>query len=295
MPPGGWFTGIGGMTGPVVVIKVDNAPSAQPLQLGLDKASIVYQEVVEGGATRFAAVYPGPVQVDVGPVRSARDTDIELFAQYGRVIFGFSGANRNVLAHVDAANLIDGSWDRYDGLYTERGRRVEAYNVYTTPARLAARLSAGAVRVHDIGLRFGDAPPGGKPVTGVAEATFTPDSRDQMTWDPALKGWRIAQNGRPVVMSDGAVVAPANVLIQSVRLTAGGYVDVLGNNSPDSRTVGKGRVVLLRDGKAYAGTWSRPSAHAGTRFLGADGKDLLLHPGRTWVLLVPDVTRVTFR
>lgn len=292
--PGAWLTGIAGYTGPVVVLKVDNAPSARPLQLGLDKASIVYQEVVEGGATRFAAVFPGPMPVDVGPIRSARDTDIELLAQYGRVVFGFSGANRNVLAHVDAANLVDASWEHYDALYDVRGARAEAYNVYTSPARLVAQVGHGAAAVRDIGLRFGAAPVGGRPATGSVQATFTPDAQDELTWDATRKAWRIAQNGRPVTMANGAVIAPANVIVQFVPLTRGGYVDVLGNNSPDSRTVGRGRAVVLREGKAYDATWVRPQPTNGTRFVDAAGDDVVLHPGRTWVLLVPDVTKLVY-
>ena len=88
--------------GPVVVIKVDNSPTARPLQKGFAHAPVVYQEVIEGEATRFAAVFVGGDSPEVGPIRSARDTDIELFAEYGPVVFGFSGANGHVLAHVDA-------------------------------------------------------------------------------------------------------------------------------------------------------------------------------------------------
>ena len=52
-------------------IIIENHPDARP-QSGLDKASIVYEAIAEGGITRFLAIY-GTYQAEkIGPVRSAR-------------------------------------------------------------------------------------------------------------------------------------------------------------------------------------------------------------------------------
>src|SRR3954468_22668070 len=147
--------GLAPARGQVVVIKVDNSPSARPLQEGFAHAPVVYQEVIEGEATRFAAVFVGRGSPDVGPIRSARDTDIELFAEYGPVVFGFSGANAHVLRHVDASPMIPVPQERYDGAYILRGRRAEAFNYYTSSSRLIAAAPKHGVSVRDIGLRFG--------------------------------------------------------------------------------------------------------------------------------------------
>ncbi len=287
VPPGGWLTGQPGPTEPVTAVKVDNAPSARPLQLGLDLAQVVYQEVVEGGATRFCAIYVGPVTHDVGPVRSARDTDVALLGQYGHIVFGFSGANAAVLAHVRAADLAAVPQEWYPGAYDLRGRRPEAYNFFTSPARLAARATGPLTPLHDVGLSFGAAAPAATAVTGPVTVTFSRYSHDTLTYSPLLHGWRISQDGRPVVMADGAVVAPQNVVVQFVEVGPGGYTDVDGNNSPDSRTVGSGRAVVLRDGVAAEATWSRPTMTAGTTFTDSSGRPVALRPGRTWLLLVP--------
>ncbi len=286
-PPGGWLTGLAGPTGPVTAIKIDNAPSARPLQLGLDVADVVYQETVEGGATRFCAIYVGDVTRDVGPVRSARDTDVQLLGQYGRVVFGFSGANSGVLAHVRAANLAPVPQEWYGAAYDLRGRRPEAYNFYTSPARLHTYATGELTPLHDVGLTFGSLSPTATPVTAPVTVTFTPYSHDTLAYSGVLHGWRISQDGRPVVMADGSLVAPQNVIVQFVRLTRGGYVDVLGNNSPDSATVGSGRAVVLRDGSAVDGRWSRPTMTAPTSVTDPSGRPVPLRPGRTWVLLVP--------
>jgi hypothetical protein len=70
---------------PVVVIKVDNAGTARRYQRGLGRADLVYQELVESGETRFAAVFTDGSSAEVGPVRSVRESDIELLRQYGPI------------------------------------------------------------------------------------------------------------------------------------------------------------------------------------------------------------------
>ena len=274
--------------GQVVVIKVDNAPSARPLQEGFAHAPVVYQEVIEGQATRFAAVFVGRGSPEVGPIRSARDTDIELFAEYGPVVFGFSGANGHVLAHVDASPLIPVPQERYAAAYTLRDRRVEAFNFYTSTTRLLDAAPHHGVGVRDVGFRFGPPPAGGVSVAGSVTVTFNAASYVTFSYDASRHGWRLTQNGRPMQLADGSVVAPQNVIVQFVPVVRGRYHDVLGNNSPDTHSIGTGKAVVFRGGQRYDGTWSRPSRGVGTHFLDATGNDIPLRPGgQTWVLLVP--------
>ena len=80
-----------GADGPVLVVKIDDTSMAHP-QIGLEDADLVYIEQVEGGSTRLAAVFSSKIPTHIGPVRSARISDIELLAQYGRVGFAYSGA-----------------------------------------------------------------------------------------------------------------------------------------------------------------------------------------------------------
>lgn len=77
------LTGIEGVDGPVLVVKIDDTTFAHP-QVGLKSADVVYIEQVEGGLTRLAAVFSSNIPALIGPVRSARISDIELLAQYGK-------------------------------------------------------------------------------------------------------------------------------------------------------------------------------------------------------------------
>ena len=111
----------GGVDTPVMVVKYDNTPDAQPHR-GLTSADVVYVEPVEWGLTRIAAVFSTDFPDVVGPVRSARISDIDLFAQYGNVAFVFSGAQSKLWPKINAANWIPISQDvGSPGFVRERG------------------------------------------------------------------------------------------------------------------------------------------------------------------------------
>ena len=141
--------------GPVVVVKVDNSVSARPLQKGLSRAAIVYQELVEGGDTRYMAIFDNPAHFEVGPVRSARPTDLQILKPFGKVVLGFSGANSGVLAQVHAANVAPVSQEERGSAYVTEGRRPVAYNFYTWPDTLVQHATKPDAGVPDVGLRFG--------------------------------------------------------------------------------------------------------------------------------------------
>jgi hypothetical protein len=92
--------------GPILVVKIDDTRSARP-QIGLEDADLVYIEQVEGGLTRLAAIYSSVIPQNIGPVRSARISDIDILSQYGKVVFAYSGAQRAMLSVIANSNLWD--------------------------------------------------------------------------------------------------------------------------------------------------------------------------------------------
>src|SRR3954468_21725929 len=160
------LTGLAPKANPIVVIKVDNATTARRYQKGLGHAAIVYQELVESGQTRFAAVYDNGYSGEVGPIRSVRETDLELLPQYGRVAVAFSGGNTGMKAQfrsaVRAGKLLDVSYDVLPRDYRLAERRVDARNFYSRPDVLSA--SPNGATPTGCGLRFGPmAPTAGRP------------------------------------------------------------------------------------------------------------------------------------
>ena len=90
-PPTTLLSGRPGKDGQVLAVKLDNTVNSHP-HAGLIAADVVYLEEVEYGLTRFMAIFSSKYPQVVGPVRSARLSDLDILQQYGKVAFAFSGA-----------------------------------------------------------------------------------------------------------------------------------------------------------------------------------------------------------
>jgi hypothetical protein len=274
-------------TGPVIALKVDNGLLARKYQRGLDKAALVYQELVEGGATRFVAVFSGAPDVEVGPIRSARQSDLELLQQFGPIGLGFSGANAGVAGiiakAVRAGTVTDVSYNAVTRAYRLGEQRSDARNFFTNPSQLAA-AKPGAGGPKDIGLVFSPTAPAGTPAPA-ATVRVSASSVDTVTWNAATSTWTVAQGGTPV---NG--LAPANVVVQYVKTTTSQFKDVNGSPTPYTQTIGTGKVSVLRNGVLVSGTWSRPKATDPTTLKDAAGAPLPLAPGPTFWVLLPTST-----
>lgn len=280
-PPVSPLTGLPtDLSAPVVGVKVDNAASARP-QSGLELADVVYVEPVEGGLSRLLAVYQSQCPAVVGPVRSARLTDLQLLANFGRPALVFSGAAPEVSALVAEAPLVDVSERVRPSLYRRDRRRSMPHNLYAD----ATALRQFGAPPRDIGFRFAAPPPGGHPLpaTEVSYGAATIG----VQWNPAQGRWMIVMDGAPLTSASGPRPSAATVVLQHVAMHQTGIRDAAGSPSPFVATVGSGDVVVLRDGLAFAGSWSRPAPDAITTFTLPDGSPLTFAPGPVWVVLVP--------
>jgi hypothetical protein len=268
-------------TGPVLAVKIDNVSAARP-QAGLDQADLIYAEQVEGGLSRLMAVFATKLPAAVGPVRSARESDLELLHQFDDPTLAFSGAQHKLLPLIDKAPLTPAPPDKNSGAYFRGGGKAAPHNLFVRPQKLLK--SAPGAAALTTGFRFGAAPAGGTAQTSrtvrFPSATFT------FTWSVGQHRWLVAMDGTPAVATDGARLAPATVVVQYVRVRASRFHDFLGNNSPYSETVGSGKAQVLRDGRVFDVNWERASATDGTRFTTADGTAMNFARGQVWVVLV---------
>jgi hypothetical protein len=264
---------------PVVAIKVDNVGTYG--ENGLDAADVVYCEEVEGGLTRLLAIFASQQPTSVGPVRSARESDLELLGEYGPIALGFSGANSGVLAEVDAADVRNVDYDNLPALYSMDYSRPRPYQFIANVAELAAK-APGALE-KPVGFTFGAAPTAGS--AGSAFSVTYPGALISGAFSGAA-GYTISRNGS-VLETDDRPVTTTDVLLQYVTVTSSRFTDHDHNVTPFSVTVGTGRAVLLRGGQSYPGTWSRATKTAATTWTSSGGGPLRLAPGRTWVVLVP--------
>jgi hypothetical protein len=269
--------------GSPLAVKIDNVPAARP-QTGLEAADVVYAEQVEGGLSRLMAVYATRLPESVGPVRSARESDLELLRQFGRPTLAFSGAQRKLLPLIDKAPLRARSPDEAPDAYYRGAGRAAPHNLYLHPAELLPAAPGKAALT--TGFRYGPAPSGGTPTT--SRTVRYPAARFTFTWSAERGGWLVAMDGTPTVTTDGARMAPPTVVVQYVKIRTSAYHDVLGNRTPYTETVGSGKAQVLRDGRSFPAGWWRPAAPGGTTLTAADGGRMDFAAGQVWVVFAPE-------
>ena len=283
--PGSPLTGLPEASpGPVLVVKLDNTRNAQP-HAGLTHADIVYIEEVEYGITRLAAVFSSAIPQRIGPVRSARITDIDLLAQYGSPAFAYSGAQHKLLPKLAAAPFIDISPNRGASSYKRDFDRPAPYN-YFLNGRIGLKRAADATVDPDMGFTFSQEPPtGGLPAKKVrvewsyASAGFNYDEVSGL-YQVHLNGERAREEEHDRGQN------AATVVVQYVDQKPSAYFDKDGGNTPHAQTIGRGKAVILRDGRSWDVTWERPDADSGTTFTRADGSPMPFKPGQEWIVLL---------
>ncbi len=268
--------------GPVLAVKVDNTASSRP-RIGLNQADVVYVEPVEAGLTRLLVIFSSSQPGEVGPIRSARESDVDLLANYGKVAFAFSGGSAGTLATVSRGAQTNLSFDASREGFRRDGRRPAPYNVIGDTRALLAR-AGGSVPPGDPGLRFGPALDGGTPGTHVGSRWQASDVR--LDWDQGSGRYLVTTDGKPDIDADGTQHGAATVIVQVVPTHLGTNRDVNGVATPVIDVIGQGSATVLRGGKAWPGEWSRPAAGAPTSFT-SGGKPVPMANGPVWILLVP--------
>jgi len=278
------FSGLPGGAGkPVLAIKVDNTRAAQP-HAGLQSADLIYVEEVEWDLTRLMAIFNSTLPPEIGPVRSARISDIDILAQFGRIAFSNSGMQSKLKPYIAQANLYDVSAERiYDAFRNDPGRPAPVDHMADPVALLAA--APDTAKAQDIGLVFSEEPPaGGKAVTKVT-ATW-PSSEVSFTWDPDAGNFIVGLNGEESRTTEGGPLRAATAVIQSVAQSDSGFGDRYGGRTPFVESVGSGAAIVLRDGRLWSVTWERPDLASGTTFTLPDGSPMPFAIGQEWIVML---------
>lgn len=268
---------------PVLVVKLDNTRNALP-HAGLKSADLVYIEEVEYGITRLAAVFSSRVPHRIGPVRSARITDIDLLEQYGSPGFAFSGAQQKLWPVLNAAPFVDLSANKDAADYSRDFSRRAPYN-YFFDGKVALKNAKSVSNYQDMGFLFEAAIPSGGQYNKAATLQWGYASA-RFVYDPLKRKYAVRLNGeRATAEEDDGLQWADTVVIQQVVQTQSKYFDKGGGNTPHAETIGQGQAIVLRNGFSFPVTWSRTNAESGTTFYQEDGSQLAFKPGQTWIAL----------
>jgi hypothetical protein len=260
---------------PVMIVKIDNTANSNP-QIGLSKADLVTEELVEGGSTRLAVFFYTHVSKVVGPVRSMRASDIGVVLPAKAALVASGGAPPTVrrIAAAHIKTFTEGA----KGYYRDTSRPAP-YNLFMRLPELA-----GTLRSHgppDDYLPWGSSTdfPKGQKARGL-DAQFSGGH---------TTSWRYRGGTYENLNSEAAAkdrFRPDTVLVLRVRVGDAGYLDPAGNPVPETHFTGTGAAMVFHGGRMVRATWAKKGFHAAVGLKTRSGT-LGLPPGHTWIELVP--------
>jgi len=274
---------------PLAII-VENHPDARP-QVGLDKASIIYEAISEGGITRFMAIFGPHDATKVGPVRSARTYFVD-WAEEFDAFLAHVGGNLDALDKIKADNVLD--LDQFGLGETAYWREPAAgiateHTMFTDTTKLykAAKAKGWPTTGKYEALSFKEAE---KPATSQTQRISIDFSEPQyrVVWDFAPESNTYLRTMGGYAHRDrstGERLAAANIIVQEMERTQA--ITAINEEGWAMQTVGTGRAKIFMEGKLTEGTWKKTSSTSRTLFYDAGGKEIKFIPGQFWVEIAP--------
>jgi hypothetical protein len=278
---------------PVVAVKIDNVDGRSTPQMGINEADVVYEIQVEGQVTRLLSLFQSSDVGPVGPVRSARGSEIGVLEELNAPLFAWHGANGILGPLVRQSQVVPRSIDDVPHLYFRMGGRRAPYNSFIHgTAQIRETAPEGSTGPADPIFDF--AAPGEPPSPHAVPASFI-----NIRFNPPFGGrgsggspvfynwlgdkWNRSQNGHPHVDAAGRQVAVDNVIVRFHQPLDSGTRDSAGSLVPTAQVLGSGEAWVFSQGTVTVGTWHKPNNTSRTTYVDQDGKHIKLTPGKTWI------------
>ncbi len=269
---------------PAVALKIENSREARP-QSGLEQADVVYEEVVEGGITRFMALYHCGQSAKAGPVRSARFDDAKIALPFTRVL-AYSGSNAFVEKELNKRSMVSlTELNAGDAFFRVPAGSADIHSLYANTEKIRSQAPDKADAPGDGVFEFGELHEGASDARKVT-INFHSSNTIEYRWGEGA-WWRF-EAGEKFVSASGAQISVPNLLVQQVDVdNSKKIVDPAGNPSPDIDLAGKGKALLFRDGHVTKGVWKVKKEGDAPTFETRSGKSFTFAEGPIWVELVP--------
>jgi hypothetical protein len=262
-----------------LVAKIDNNAAAVPNHSGLAVADIVFEEIVEGRTTRFAAVFHSQSSDPIGPIRSGRTQDVNLFTSFNAPLFVWSGGNPNVTRAINESQLINMGPNNATGYFRGPGRAP--HNLYNTTDNIWLQTPEGHPGPPPPQLQYLEADDefGGEPIAGVGVRVGS--ERIGWAWNPEFEKFDRSQRGAAHDDKSFGRIRATNVIILGVEYAP----SPADQRSPEAQTLGTGPAYFFSGGEFIEGTWRREFSIFPIEYLGPDGEPVQFAPGNTWIEL----------
>jgi hypothetical protein len=288
---------------PAVSCKIDNVFAARP-QFNLNKADIVFVQMVEGGVTRLLGVWQSQPVSQVGPVRSVRPMDADTVAPIGG-IFCFSGGQAPFVKAVNDLGVYMASETSEQAAeknsFSRSSAKPAPHNVIVDMALLQSqhldKVAPGKV------FDFVSFNPESETYEPAATDTGEPTTHVTIKYPGAVSYWEGDGTGNMIREQDGAAhidgatseqVRAKNVVVLKVKIDTSikdgryGYI-------PRTILIDSGVAWVFVDGKRIKGTWSKATQTGSITLTDEAGNPIKLAPGTTWVELMPTNGSITIK
>lgn len=270
---------------PSLAAKVDNHEEARP-QYGLERADIVFEEMVEGGLTRYVAVWHSDIPDSIGPVRSIRPMDPDIISPFGGIV-AYSGGQEifvDMMRDTVVYNAIHGM-DDTEETFTRTDERDAPHDVVVdAPSVVGQHLDLAPPApqfAFSVDVASATATKDGAPTSRV-DTVFSEERYPFWQWDGARAQYLRFQEGEPDLDTAGIQIGATNVVAMRVGIDwTYGYI-------PKTIMVGSGEAFVSTGGGTIHATWSKADRGAPIRLVDDSGTTIRLAPGGTWIELVPD-------
>lgn len=276
--------------GPALTAKIDNHVDARP-QVGLEHADLVFEELVEGGLTRYVAVWQSDVPAEIGPIRSIRPMDPDIISPFGGIV-AYSGGQFRFVEAMKATtvyNAIHGQADTADVMFRTDTKRAP-HNVLVRAPQLIAKhadiAQPGQQLAFAPDVASSTALREGSPTAKIA-LRFGAPSTPSWNFDPASARYLRFQAGKADLDGAGAQLSAANVIVIRVSIGNDGGV-------PKTELIGSGEAWVSTGGSTVRATWKKSSQRGLIRLTDSTGTVIRLAPGNSWIELVPLTGDVQF-
>jgi len=273
-----------------VSAKIDNHPDARP-QVGLERTDLLFEELVEGGLTRYVGVWQSDIPDLLGPVRSIRPMDPDIISPLGGIVCYSGGQQRFValMRSTPVYNAVHGQSDTAATFFRTPDRAaphnvlVKAKELLVEHGDIAAPQQQFA---YALDAQSSTAAKEGSPTARI-DYVFSAAMRGSWTWDPAKLAFLREQGRGPDLDASGAQLSATNVVVIRVGVVNDGGV-------PKTVLGGSGEAWVSSGGATVHATWSKGAAADPIRLVDDRGFSIRLAAGNTWIELVPTSGSVAF-
>lgn len=270
---------------PVLSIKIENSRASRP-QDGLERADVVWEQMVEGGITRFVAMFHSDLPETAGPIRSVRAMDAPIIGPIGGVL-AFSGGAAEYRQRLTRTGVAMVDNDRGGaGFYRKSGVSRE-HSLFGYPGQFFSVAGDRTAPENVFSFAYEDDEPSAVAAGSKADGVNISFPASKPSWDWNGSVWERSESGNPAIALSGERMVADNVIVAMVKVRDTGRRDASGASVPETILHGSGTATVFTEGHTLEVTWEKGGDTDPFILRTADGDPVLLKPGKTWIELVP--------